>query len=97
MSREYLVLFVKANHLGQIDGQPAEVFMRFTEQPTSQFLDDLATSRPGERVYCLMGGSTWHEDDDAPVASDARKPICSADGCYRTESCGPFCRDNGNL
>lgn len=26
-----------------------------------------------------------------------RKPICSADGCNRTESCGFACRDNGNL
>lgn len=26
-----------------------------------------------------------------------QKPYCSADGCYRTEACGPFCRDNGNL
>lgn len=32
---------------------------------------------------------------DTKDASD--KPVCSADGCHRRESCGPFCRDNGNL
>lgn len=61
MSREYLVLLVEPDANGSIDGQPAEVFMRFTEQPESNFLGRIATSNPGKRVYCLMGASTWHE------------------------------------
>ena len=63
MSREYMVLFVEPNAIGGIDGQSAEVFMRFTEEPEAEFLQRLAESRPGERVYCLMGASTWHEEE----------------------------------
>lgn len=28
-----------------------------------------------------------------PKETDEVKPVCSADGCYRTEYCGPFCRN----
>lgn len=61
MSREYLVLLVKPDEHGEVDGQPAEVFMRFTEQPSDDFLGRIATSNPGKRVCCLIGASTWHE------------------------------------
>ena len=70
MSREYMVIFVEPNENGQIDGQPAEVFMRFTEEPDAGFLQRLAESRPGERVYCLMGASTWHEVDKPATAPE---------------------------
>lgn len=48
------------NGTGNIDDQPAHVFMRFTEQPNDEFLSRLARANPGRRVYCLMGASTWY-------------------------------------
>lgn len=36
-------------------------------------------------------------DEPVPAVFEKDKPVCSADSCYRRESCGPFCRDNGNL
>lgn len=36
-------------------------------------------------------------DEPVPAIMEKLKAYCSADGCHRTESCGPFCRDNGNL
>lgn len=36
----------------------------------------------------------WLAKNAAPTS---RQPICSADGCNRTEPCGFACRDNGNL
>ena len=65
MSAEYLVLLVDAPDPGSlsIDGKKAEVFMRFFEQPSEDFLNRLAEGRPGKRVYCLRGASSWHEVD----------------------------------
>lgn len=40
----------------------------------------------------------YQNQADKPVEAIMQgKPICSADGCSRTTSCGPFCRDRGNL
>lgn len=60
MSREYMVLLVDepANE-HNIDGQAAQVFMRFTEQPDEEFLGRVSQANPGKRVYCLLGASTW--------------------------------------
>lgn len=63
MSREYMVLFAKPDENGSIDGMEAEVFMRFTEEPSTDFLGRLAKERPGTRVYCLLGASAWHETE----------------------------------
>lgn len=61
MSKEYIVLYVKeSTDSNEIDGQPAKVFMRFTEEPPSDFLYRLAKDAPGYRVYCLLGAATWH-------------------------------------
>ena len=63
MSKEYLVLIVEdPDKYDQydVDGLPAEVFMRFTEEPKEEFLITVARAHPGKRVYCLMGASTWH-------------------------------------
>jgi len=61
MSREYMVVIVQPNQDSTVDGASAEVFDRFTEAPDADFLERLAESRPSERVYCLMGASTWYE------------------------------------
>lgn len=61
MSRECIVVIVQPDERGNVDGAPAEVFMRFTEEPDADFLQRIATSQPGKRVYCLMGASTWYE------------------------------------
>ena len=63
MSRSYMVLFVSPDQDGSVDGMEAEVFMRFTEPPTDEFLKRLADEQPGVRVYSLMGASTWHESN----------------------------------
>ena len=70
MSKECMVIFVTPNENGTIDGASAEVFDRFTEEPDADFLSRLAESRPGERVYCLMGASTWHEVDKSATAPE---------------------------
>ena len=62
MSQEYMVVIVTPNDDSSVDGASAEVLMRFTEPPGDDFLQRLAESRPGERVFCLMGASTWHEE-----------------------------------
>lgn len=64
MSKSYVVVFVEPDDLGGIDGASAEVFMRFTEKPTDEFLSRLAATRPTERVYCLLGADTWHAETD---------------------------------
>lgn len=64
MSREYLVLIVEVpDDNRDINGLPAEIFMRFTEEPTSDFLERLAQMNEGKRVYSLLGASTWHEKE----------------------------------
>jgi len=64
MSKEYLVLFVdEPGSWRDVDGQKAEVFMRFTEEPTEDFLSQLARQNRGRRVYCLMGASSWFSAD----------------------------------
>lgn len=64
MSWEYMVLFVdEPENEHSIDDMPARVFMRFTEAPSDDFLQRLAVSNPGKRVYCLLGASTWHSVD----------------------------------
>ena len=62
MSQEYMVLLVKKPKKGtlSIDDLPAKVFMRFTEEPSGEFLNRLAAANPTKRVYCLLGASTWH-------------------------------------
>lgn len=62
MSREYIVLMVdiKDEESGDIDGAYAKVFMRFTEEPDGPFLQRLAESYPGKRIYSLMGASSWY-------------------------------------
>ena len=66
MSKEYMVLLVEKTEDDDsldIDGQPAEVFMRFTEPPSDDFLNRLAKIKPKHRVYCLVGASSWHSHD----------------------------------
>lgn len=66
MSKEYMVLLVEKTEDDDsldIDGQPGEVFMRFTEPPSDDFLKRIAKSRPSHRVYCLVGASSWHPYD----------------------------------
>lgn len=70
MSRECMVVIVQPNRNGTVAGASAEVFDRFTEEPDADFLSRLAESRPGERVYCLMGASTWHEADRCATAPE---------------------------
>lgn len=61
MSQEYMVLLVKEpKDSMSIDGQKAQVFMRFTEEPNAEFLDRIAQANRGWRVYSLLGASTWH-------------------------------------
>lgn len=61
MSRCYMVVRVTPDENGEVDGQPAEVFMRFTEEPSDEFLSRLANEQPSKRVYCLLGASTYYE------------------------------------
>ena len=37
------------------------------------------------------------QDTNLKPTDKDNRPYCSADGCYRREPCGPFCRDNGNF
>lgn len=64
MSREYLVLIVdeppEGRDIDSDDAAKAEVFMRFTEEPSDAYLERLARANPGKRIYSLMGASTWH-------------------------------------
>lgn len=70
MSREYMVLLVEPLEVcpgvATVEGAQAEVFMRFTEEPDSDFLHRLAGENPGKRVYCLLGASTWHSSAGTP-------------------------------
>ena len=63
MSKEYMVLLVDEPEDGDVEDQPAEVYMRFTEEPASDYLERIAHSHPGKRVYCLMGASTWYLEE----------------------------------
>ena len=63
MSREYIALIVDAPDdasEAELEGSKVEIFMRFTEHPGDAFLQRLAASYPGKRVYCLMGASSWY-------------------------------------
>lgn len=61
MSREYMVLIVdEPTDRYDVDDMPAKVFMRFTEQPTDNFMNRIARDNPGKRVYCLLGASSWY-------------------------------------
>lgn len=62
MSKEYMVLIVDVPDdasEAELEGTQARVWMRFTEQPRGDLLQGLAEENPGQRVYCLMGASTW--------------------------------------
>lgn len=64
MSAEYVVMLVdEPGEEEDIEGCAAQVFMRFTQEPTPEFLAKVAKSNPGKRVYCLMGASTWYAGD----------------------------------
>ena len=62
MSREYMVLIVPepSELMIDLDDSPARIFMRFTEQPSDDFLGRIADENPGHRIYCLMGASSWY-------------------------------------
>jgi hypothetical protein len=61
MSKEYIVLLVdEPENEHSIDGQSAQVFMRFYEPPPEDYLQSLSRLHPGKRVYSLMGASMWH-------------------------------------
>ncbi len=65
MSKEYMVLLVdEPENEHNVDGQPATVFMRFTEHPGNDFMYRLAAYNPGKRLYCLIGASTWFSAGD---------------------------------
>lgn len=61
MSREYLVLIMPEPEDGDIEDAEARVYMRFTEEPSEDYLHRLAWQYPGQRVYSLLGASTWHQ------------------------------------
>lgn len=52
---------------------------------------DHATEQPYRGKY--------QNQDAEPVPAKfvSAQPVCSADGCYKREPCGPNCRDNGNF
>lgn len=66
MSREYMVLLVETPtpDTNDIQGCKAEVFMRFTEEPTQDFLYRLSQQHPTKRIYSLMGASTWFSESE---------------------------------
>lgn len=62
MSKEYMVLIVDVPgdaSEAELEGAQARVWMRFTEKPRDDLLLGLAEENPGQRVYCLLGASTW--------------------------------------
>ena len=62
MSKEYIVVLVRPEEKdsSEIDMHAAEIVMRFTERPEEEFLERLASARPGWRVFCLTGAASWH-------------------------------------
>lgn len=61
MSKEIIVILVdEVDESSDIDGQPAQVFMRFYEPCDPDFLRRLANENPGKRVYELSGASSWY-------------------------------------
>jgi len=75
MSQEYMVLIVDVGGKDRnIDDAPAKVFMRFTEEPTTEFLEAIAKENPGKRVYSLLGASSWYQHNATlPVSPAARQ------------------------
>lgn len=70
MSKDVVVMLVDdpGEDEYNIDGQSAEVWMRFYEPCTDDLLNRLAKENPGKRVYQLSGASTWYSarTNDAP-------------------------------
>lgn len=89
MSKEYLVLLVDAGEDDHsVDGKKAEIFMRFTEEPSEEFLQRVAKLNVGKRVYSLMGASTWYYDRPPPTPEHRCVAGRVGDDVYVCDTCG---------
>jgi hypothetical protein len=89
VSREYLILIVDEPPDGKdVDGATAEIFMRFTEEPTEGFIERVARLHPGRRVYSLLGASSWQSIDKPPPPEHRCVAGRIGDDIYVCDVCG---------